>query len=206
MDNLLFLIESGRPLELVKQHIAEKERVRQSNLQICHDLGVTSAYLDRMTGVVLGVVFSTPDQREGWKKADRQGVSFPKKGSEWHKRLKAQVGYADPSEVIGREFNIPTSLDYTDPKSDSSGWRLLGHPLRACGFLWISKDGPYAMWIPDVPGEVATSKADGFVVKEPANSFKPEIPGCRPMLEEEWEFLCADDNLQRKRQEMAPAA
>lgn len=206
MDNLLFLIEGGKPLELIQQHIAEKERVRQANLEICNELGVTSAYLDRMTGTILGVVFSTTEERDGWKKADRKGVSFPKKGSDWEKRLKAQVGYADPAEVIAKEFNIPTSLGYKSTDNDWSGWRMIGLPLRACGFLWASAHGPYAMWIPNVPGEVAKSKAEGFIVEEPANSFKPEIPGCRPMLEEEWELLCAQENLARKRLELGQVA
>jgi hypothetical protein len=83
---------------------------------------------------------------------------------------------------------------------------MIGHPLFACGFLWASKDGPYGLWIPDVPAEVAKSKADGFIVAEPANSFKPEIPGCRLILEEEWNLMVAEQELKRKKQELLAAA
>ena len=206
MNHLLFLIEGGRPLELVQQHLAEKERVRLSNLEICNELGITRAYCDHTSGVIRGAVFATPDSREGWKKADRKGVSFPKKGSEWFARLAAQVGYEDPAALIAKELGVPTSLGYKEPNGKSEGWRMLGNPFRACGFLWISPEGPFAMWIPDVPGEVAKSKAEGYLVEEPANSFKPEFPGCKPMLEEEWNFLCADHDLKHKQQSLAKAA
>lgn len=206
MDQLLFLIESGRPLEMVKSHLAERARVRAENLAMCQQLGVTRASTDRLTGALHGVVFDAGAVPADWKKPTSKGVSFPKKGSEWERRLKAQTGYADPSELIAEAFNIPTHIDYTKPGEDTGGWRMIGLPLRSCGFLWVSESGPFAMWIPDVPGEVRKSNDDGFEVAEPAKSFKPVIDGCRQILEEEWDLIVAKHKLASRQAELAQAA
>lgn len=203
MSNILFRIDGGKALDLVKNHLAERERVNSANLAICKELGVTNAYLDSLTGVVIGVVFSSGVVPDGWKSPDTRGVSFPKRNSEWDKRLKTQKGYKEQSVEIAEAFNIPTSLGYSTPGGEGSGWRCFGVPLQECGYLWISHDGPYAMWIPDVAAEVKKSENQGFVVQEPAKSFKPEIDGCRIILEEEWELLAAQHNLNQKRPPLA---
>lgn len=200
MDKLIFLIERGKPLALVKRHIAERERVRENNIALCKALGVTKAAFRRTDGTLDGVVFK--DNRHAhadWKKPDRRGVSYPKKGSEWAKRLAAQVGYADPAIEIAEAFHIPTHLEFGD--AGSRGWKRIGSPLHECGYLFLSPEGPYALWIPDVPEEIAKVEQQGDKVRYP-KSFKPEIDGCRCILQEEWDLMVAEHNLSARQADL----
>lgn len=108
-DNLIFLIQSGRALQLVQHHIAEVARVNAATRAISDELGITVGTTDPFTGVLSGVVFPGVVP-QGWTKPSRNRCSFPKKGSEWAQRLLDQTGYDDPSETISEAFSIPTNL------------------------------------------------------------------------------------------------
>lgn len=196
MSNLIFMIEGGKALELVRQHISEVRRVRSANKATADELGVTEASTDRCSGVLTSIVFpgTVP---EGWTKPDQFGRSRPKKGTPWHKRFQDQQGHADQSHVISEALGIPLTIEYST--GNGAGFRHIGSMLCECGFLWFGKDGPYAMWIPDVELEVAASEAQGEVVAEPAKSFRAQFDGCRRIEVEEWDILVAQHKLAEKK-------
>lgn len=194
--SVIFMVESGRALELVKQHIAEKRRVRDEVRAMAIEIGSERTFSDRLNGVIGGIDFAGSPIHPDFKKPNKYGASYPKKGTEWARRFKAQVGHPDPSQVISKEFNVPLSIGYkTD---DGEGWRCIGGMLRECGWLYLSADGPYAMWVPDVEAEVAEDIARGSTVKEPAASFVPKFDGCRRIEDEEWDILVAQQALAEK--------
>jgi len=194
-----FLIESGRPLELVRQQIAETSRVREQTQALAKELGVTNGSLCRRTGVLLGVVFDKDVHPEFVKPKSRarNRTSYPKKGSDWAKRFAAQQGTPDAVELISTEFEIPLGLSYK--MATGSGWCTIGTPLSECGFLWLGENGPYAMWAPDVPALVADRRSRGQEVEDPAGSFSFNIDGCRRIEKEEWEILVLQHELAAKK-------
>lgn len=201
--NVLFRIRGGLARQLVKQHIADRLRTSEANVVMLKELGVTRYWPSVDDGTVLSVHFSG-ERHADFVKPNRRGASHPKPGTQWASRFAAQVGYESPSIIISRAFNIPLSL--STGKGDFKGWSALGVPLQECGFLYLGEDGPYAMWVPDVPGEVAAALAKGYDVNEPARSFKLEFEGCKRMEPEEWDILVAQDSLRRKQQDRALAA
>jgi hypothetical protein len=201
-DNVLFMIERGKALELVKKHIAEKRRVADERVVLARELGVEDIYVSRFDGTLTGVMFKDAVHPE-FKKPDRKGVSFPKKGTAWRARFDDQKGYPDPSSVISKAFSIPLVIEYGEKGDEFSGWTRIGNPLQECGFLYLGAEGPYAMWTPDVPQEVKKAQERGQKVKGPALTFKLEFDGCRRIDREEWDLLVAQHNFDRKRKSAA---
>lgn len=191
-ENVIFMVESGWALKAVRKHIAERQRVDIEVSALCKELGVDQCYRDRIDGTVRGVVFKGK-RHSDFKAPVRNGVSFAKKGSAWAARFAAQKGYADQAAAISEHFKIPMSISY------KNGWRRIGTMLAECGWLWLGPKGPYAMWVPDVPAEVAKDIAANQSVQEPAASFKLEFPGCRRIEPEEWDILAAQQKLAAKK-------
>ena len=204
-DSLIFMIEGGKALELVKKHIADRNRVSASNQEIAKELGADEFFTDRMTGRIVAAVFSG-ERHPDFKVKGKNGASFPKKKTEWGKRFSEAQSYIDPCAIIRNEFGIPLSLWYTT-SSGGRGISRIGSPLNECGFLYLSKNGPYAMWIPDVQAEIADIESDGkATVDESARSFVPEFEGCRRIEKEEWEILVAQHKLKNKREQAESGA
>jgi hypothetical protein len=200
-ENVLFMIEGGKALEMVKHFISEKKRVRAANAMIAEELGVEDIFVDRVNGTIGAVRF--PGKRHpDFTKQTKRGA-WPKKGTDWHRRFADQVGYENQSALISETFAVPLSISYKSETSESHGWRCIGGMLNECGFLWLGEDGPYAMWIPDVEAEVASDLAKGYSVAEPARSFTPAFDGCRRIENEEWDILVVQHRLDRKRAQAA---
>ncbi|WP_081556944.1 hypothetical protein [Chromobacterium haemolyticum] len=198
MNDLYFMIEGGAVLELIKAHIAKRKLVQAAVQEMAKELGVEGGVTNRLEGNLLGVIFPG-DRHPDFKAPDRNGVCYPKKNSEWAKRLAAAPRYQPASIVISDALGVPTDLHYTS--QNCYGSTGIGHPFQECGFLYLSESGPFAMWIPDVPGEVALMEAEGKTVKDPAKSFVPEFDGCRRIDREEWDFVVAQYQLQKKRKQ-----
>lgn len=195
IDSAIFMIEGGRALEMVREYIAERMRVNENNRLLLDELGCERYVSNRRKGTVSGVVFPG-DIHPDFRKPSRDGVSYPRKGTAWDKRFRSQVGYREVSHWIAEEFGIPRSIGYT--RDDCSGARCIGNFFNECGFLYFGKDGPYAMWAPDVPAEVAKTVAEGYEVEEPAKSFVFNFDGCRRIEKEEWEILVLQRKLKQK--------
>jgi hypothetical protein len=189
----LFLVTGGKALDLVKQHIAEVHRVRAANADAMRELGLpegTQFRVSSHTYRLHSVRFPDGAVPAGWTRPSREhGVSRPKAGTEWAKRIAALPTVEDPAEVIGRELEVPLSMNYRH--GTSCGWCAIGSPARPCGWCWLSDAGPYAMWVPDVPAAVQARQGEGYTIEEPAASFRLQFDGCRRILHEEWELLVA---------------
>lgn len=192
-----FMIESGRALEMIKEHIADRHRVMIETRSLAKEIGAPQLFEDRTNGVLLGVVFDGDIHPDFKKPSGRHTASYPKKGTAWAKRLSEQKGYQPLVRWISGEFDIPLGISYTH--ENGSGGSGIGNPFTECGFLYLGVDGPYAMWVPDVPAEVAEYEAKGYVVEEPARSFKLEFDGCRRIEKEEWEILVLQKKLADKK-------
>lgn len=200
----IFMIEGGHALQLVQAHIEARMLCEQEVRAICKELGVQHIRRDRRNGKVTSVQFpgAVPS---GWCKPGRYDSSRPRRGSDWSKRFAAQVGFPDPAEVISQALQIPLSIGYTQQHGE--GWMRIGSMLTECGFLYLSAEGPYAMWCPDVPAYVAALEAEGDKqIKEPAKSFRLQFDGCRRIHREEWDLLVLQQQLAAKPPLCAPAA
>lgn len=197
-QNVIFIIESGKALDLVREHIKNVIRVRKDVTALAAELGCERVTTDRCTGVLFGVVFPGAKHADFSAPDRKRGVSRPKKGTEWAKRFAAQEGYADPSEAIENAFGVPTSIEYTCDDG-SYGSSMLGNMLETCGFVYISADGPYGLWIPDVAAAVADYESKGRKVDAETKAFRMDIPGCRRIDDEEWDILVAQHSLAQKK-------
>jgi hypothetical protein len=195
--NVIFMIEGGKALEMVKQHIAERRRAAEEVALLAQELGIKEGMTNRTNGILTGVIFTEVVHPDFTKPKKRNGASYPKKGTEWAKRFAAQHGYRDPACWIAEEFRIPTTIKYSKPGAGFGSYRI-GSLLTECGFLFLSDEGPYAMWVPDVPAYVAQYSEDEWSVDEPAASFKLEFDGCRRIEDEEWKILVLQRKLAQK--------
>lgn len=197
IDSAFFLIESGKALELVKHHLAEVQRVRRAAAALAKELAVERYVFDRFTGVMIGYMPTEPKPHPDFKKPDRKGACYPKRGSDWARKLQAQKGYEPVSALISNAFGIPLSLAYA--VEGGKGWSRIGHMLTECGFLYLSGDGPYAMWVPDVEAEIKARQDKGCTITDPSPGYRLEIPGARRIEREEWDILVAQHTLAEKR-------
>jgi hypothetical protein len=201
MKSVIYLIEGGKALELIKRHIEEVRRVRHNVLLIAEELGITEGQTNPFTGVMTSVVFNRGEVPEGWTKPDRKhGVSRPKIGSPTAARFAAQVGYPDPAKVISTELGIPIDVNYSSADGGQGSKFIGGSPFRPCGWLYCSGDGPFALFAPDVVGEVKALTDKGYTVKGDAASFTGAVEGCRRIEHEEWDIVVAQHALQAKRE------
>ncbi len=205
-DNLIFLVKSGPVLGLLKEHIAKRQAAIDAAQAIALELGAESFRVCRMTGVVLGIVFKRGEHHPDFKMpAGRYRTCQPRKGSAWYDRFSAQIGHPRISTTIAERLQIPLNIVYSG--ASGHGIRCIGVPMGECGFAWISSEaGPYAMWIPDVPSEVAYSESQGFEVDAAAKNFRAVFEGCEPIDELEWEILVKKAELKKKLARLKEAA
>jgi len=194
-----YIIESGKAMEMVKHHIAERIRVKNSVIDLLEKLGAEGheAWTDIRTGVLVAVSFNRGKQPTGFTVPDSRGKSWPKKGTEWATRFSQQQGYSPANEEIAHAFNVPLSIEYT-ANGGESGSRGVGFPLTQCGYLYLGKEGPYAMWIPDVGTIVSEMEREGHTVTSNARLFSMFIDGCRRIEPEEWEIMVLQHELREK--------
>ncbi len=194
--SILFLVESGKPLEMAQAHVADLRRVELESSEICRELGADRFQPSLQSGAMAGAYFAG-EIHPDFKKPKRGGPSYPKKGSQWERRLSELVGYEDPAQSISQAFNIPLSLSAS--RGGDRTWHAIGSPLRECGFMWLNRRGPFAIWAPDVEAEMAAYAADGWQVTNIPSDYKVVIPGARRILSEEWDLMVAQHKLNEAR-------
>lgn len=206
-EKTLYIIESGKALKLVKQHIAHRVRIRKEGVDLLKELGRldASVWTHRSTGVISCISARRGQQPEGFTVPDSQGRTWPKKGTDWAKRFADQQGYPTPATEIAKAFDVPLSLDYQS-KDGGKGWRRIGFPLSECGYLFMGNTGPYALWIPDVEKIIADCEANGKTITGDAKKFDMTIKGCRRIEQEEWEIMVLQHQLEQKRTKMKGGA
>lgn len=196
--SLYFLIEGGSLLDLVRQHIAAHQETNKSNVAILLELGVERYWPSMTKGTVGSVVFPGPRNAD-FTKPNSKGASIPRKGTEWHRRFADQVGYDVMGYDLAETLGIPTNIQYRKGDDIRGGSSIGGGFTSGVGFLYMSPDGPYALYIPDVAAIVADYEARGYTVDDVCKNFKPEFDGSRPILKEEWDLLVAEHDLAEAR-------
>lgn len=202
INNAIYMIEGGRPLELILEHIADKQAVAHKIKEFADEFGTTRVATSKLNGALIGLHLDPSKPRpKDFTAPDTNGISRPRKNSEVGKRMAAIGGFKNPSETISRELRIPTQINYSK-KGKFEGSRAIGTRFTPCGFMFLSDGGPFAMWTPDVEQEVAAAEAEdrGIVVAEPAKSFNMDIEGCRRLEPEEWQIIVLTQSLIRKRE------
>lgn len=204
IHNLYFLVESGKAREIAEKHIQQLIDVRNSNIEYLNQFpNCIRLVEDNFNKQLCGLVFEG-EIPKGFRKPNRRGISFPKKGSKWEKEMKALPKCDRVSEIIRKAFNIPISMDYESSNGTTVGGMMIGHPFLPCGvFFNDALSGDMAIYIPDVQKYVAKEKATGAKVKEPANSYIPIIDGARQITEDEWELLCLQRKVANQKSEVA---
>lgn len=214
----LYLIDSGPMLDLVKHHIAERDRVFKAKIEILKHLGLDPKHIEvwasrddgGMTAVRWPTAMKLPKKfvAGNWTKADSQGRRRPKKGTEEYKVFYAPEGsYTPASVLIAEKLNVPGAIGYKSKGGE--GWTRIGRMLNECGFLWMHKDtGPYAMWTPDVKACVEEMREQfkgvkSFKILGGADTWTMDTTGLRPILEEEWDLMVSQKNLEEAREEAA---
>lgn len=202
----IYLIESGRPLEMVKEYVKQRGVVMRSRAAMCKELGTDRASWDRIHGALSGVVFNRGKEHPDFRKADAKGVSRPRKGSAWAQRFKDQPRHVNQAQWIADELGIPTTIMTRDRvTAEFRSGRHIGNMLAECGFLYMSDPELYGLWIPDVEAHLVRIKAsrefdpDKEVIDEKSSSFTMQIPGCRRIFKEEWDIMILQAELQRKK-------
>lgn len=201
MTDLYFSVEGGRTLELARAYVAEHAAVEERNRAMAREIGAERYVVSIMDGVLSGVEFSG-NQHPDFKRPNRRGICFPKKKSEWEARLLSQVGYDRRGYRLAKSLGVPTSIDYTTDggRGSSSISRGFGSGV---GFLYLTEDGPFALYMPDISEVVARHESDGHTVSAECKNFKPEFEGARPILKEEWELMVAQHEFDEAKKRIA---
>lgn len=198
LERIYFMVEGGRALELVHEHLRAVAAVREANSKFVLAVGGMRYRAMPDDGSLTAIEFNGPPP-SGFTRPDRNGASRPKRGTRLAEEMGALPRYENISMRISAELSVPLSLIYVDAEGTETGWSLIGYPLDECGFLSLGDNGPFAMYIPDVPACVRDAETTGRVVAASVKGFAPEFAGCRRIELEEWDALVAQRNLERKR-------
>jgi hypothetical protein len=192
--DLYFAVESGATLELAHKYVSERLETIKRNAALIEPLGVKK-YIQSVTdGTVVGVEFEGKVHPD-FKKPNKRGASFPKAKTEWDAKFSAQTGYDRLGFDLAEALGVPTGISYTSEGRHGCG-ALVGYGFSAgVGFLYLSTDGPFALYIPDVAAIVSEYEAEGKTVGDECKHFKPEFEGARPILKEEWDLAVARHKL-----------
>lgn len=199
--DLYFAVEGGATLELAHKHVAERVAVEERNSAMAKELGAESYATDFSTGVICGVIFKGKAHSD-FKKADRRGVHHPRQKTEWSRRMEAEKGYDRRYFSLAKALGVPTDISYTN-ETTRGGACISGGFSSGTGLLYCSKDGPFALYVPDVAAIVAEYEAQGYTVDDACKNFKPVFDGACPILKEEWELTVARHKLAKAEQAVA---
>ncbi|HBF32696.1 hypothetical protein [Rhizobium sp.] len=196
-ESLYFAVTGGAALDLCKAHIAACKKSHQRNCAIATELGASKWQEAFIDGAICAVVFDGKGHPD-FKTPNKHGGCAPKKNTEWHRKFLENRGYDKSGAGIAKTLGIPTYIDYT--MEGGEGWQAIGGAFSTgVGFLWLSDDGPFALYTPDIAAIVAEHESRGHVVGDPAKSFKPVFDGAQPIEKEEWEILVLQQKLAEKR-------
>jgi len=200
-EYLYFLVEGGKTLELAHKHVADREATVARNIKLIEPLGVTRYFESILDGTVCGVVFEGRPHQD-FKKPNRHGYSTPKAKTEWAQKFEANAGYDKRGYELAKLLGVPTTLRYKAEDCDGMTGTSSGI-ASGCGFLYLSPDGPFALYVPDIAKQVADYEARGYTVNDECKNFRPEFDGARPILKEEWELIVAQRELKEAKRRAA---
>ena len=200
--DLYFAVDGGRMLELAKKHVAERAAVEEVNRALAKELGAERYAVDYANGVLCGVIF-TGKPHADFKKANKHGIASPRARTAWDARLSSIKGYDRRGFSLAKALGVPTDISYQRDGIERGSACISGGFSSGVGLLYLSKDGPFALYIPDIAHVVADYEARGYTVCDECKNFKPEFDGARPILKEEWELTVARHKLAEAEQKVA---
>lgn len=195
-ESLYFLVTGGAVLDLCKAHIAARQETHKRNCAMAIELGASQFQEHILDGTICSVIFDGPKHPD-FKNPDKHGACAPKKNTEWQRKFAENKGYDRSGSQKAEALGIPTHIDYT--YEGGRGWSAIASPFSSdVGFLWLSNEGPFALYIPDVASAIAEHEAQGHVVSDAVKAFKPVFDGAHPIHKEEWVIMVAQHQLAEK--------
>lgn len=198
-DKLFFLIEgAGSALDLVKASIEERVAAHTAAWEFVEKVGGTGLF-SYHDGSIAGVSFKGALPK-GWKAKANNGSSYPRRGSMLYEEIVALPKVKIDSFRIAKELSIPLDLVWLGEDGQRCGVSCISAPFNECGFAYESGDGPYLLWIHDVPGAVKRAQED---TRRPRTldpklaAYEPAFDGCRQIVKEEWDFIVAKARLEK---------
>lgn len=200
-----YLVENnGVLLDLFGQYNTERRKTAAANKEISERLGVTNGRINPLTGRLVGVVFPKGAIPPEFRKADKQGVSMPKQGTEWEKIFNSIPPSPSQSTLLSKALDIPLMIGYKDQHGVQQH-RAVGYPLNECG--WLYSDGQLGFWVPNIPAYTTEILDDGGVLdNEALFGYLMEFPGCKRIHEAEWDLIVATGKVKKIKESEAENA
>ena len=194
--NKYFLIKSGPMLDAVKEYIDKRIEVIKAASIYAKKVGSKSYFhTDHGADLITGFYFAHGNQPDGWTKPKRNGFSKPKKSCEDFQSFKELPVGLDDSKLIANLLDLKLGISYKT--ETGSGHTFIGNPFNECGFLYPSKNGPYAFWIPDILAACKDFTDKGYTITNGADKWDMELKGVEEITEEKWDYLVAKDKFER---------
>lgn len=200
--DLYFAVEGGATLELARKHVAERAAVEEVNRALAKELGAERYAVDYATGVLCGVIFPGKPHSD-FKKPNKNGVSTPRARTAWGARLASMKGYDRRGFSLAKALGVPTDISYRKDGTVRGAGCISDGFSSGVGLLYLSEDGPFALYIPDIAQVVADYEARGYTVCDECKNFKPDFDGARQILKEEWELTVARHKLAEAEKKVA---
>jgi hypothetical protein len=149
---------------------------------------------DRLIGIRL------PNEKRppGWcKPREYRGVSYPMKKSDWKEKMNAMGRLPQIVDFFPELSETPCWIGYKDPTSE--GGIRIGNALQPVQICWYSADSPFMLMLPDVARALQVTKVEhpDATILGDIESWKPPT-GLREILIEEWNFMVAKYNKEKK--------
>lgn len=183
--HLYFEVLSGEALALVNRHVADRGRVERENREICTKYGAEKYFVSPLDGAIIALEWNVahPD----FTKPNSKGYSRPKRGTKAADDFASVKGYDAMCRDIEKALGIVTGIEY-EGNGTIKGSALIGYSFKRTHVLYPAKEGPYCIVFADPRPTIADHEARGYTV---LTKFKPELPGCRLITQEEWELALA---------------
>jgi len=185
MTDLYFEVIDGDALDLVHRYVLDYKRCRAQAVELAKEFGAERYWLGN------DGVFALDIAHPEFTKRDRKGRARPKRGTAAAARFAQQTPTAFKFGNVAHELGIPHGIAYGN-SDGAQGWRrTASHRFHTAGVLFITEDGPYAIYCPDIREAVASLEAEGYTVDPAAKAWQPIIPGCRLIHEAQWKLYVA---------------
>ena len=190
--NAYYLVENNPSLvTLFEGFLHSRQRTLNNNKALADELGVTHGMFHHTTNALTAVNFPRDKVHPQFKKPKRPNdPSYPKVGTEWEAKFKANVGTTNQVQVLTNALGVPLTLFYKKNEDGTGGGaKHIGYPLNECG--WMFADGVLGFFIPNVEEYVAQGLAAGLDFEESSLTFSMDIPNCRRISKAEWDLEIA---------------
>ena len=191
MKSKYYLISrKGKTLSACMDYLKRRSAAYKRLAKYAVSLGGDHAGYSLIDGRLLGVHFKG-EQPEGWTKKDKHGYSRPKKKSEHYKpfydteRLPCRHKFS--AELTG----APRGFSYKVKGESGSTCTSEPGQWHHTELLWMSKDGPFLIKVPDVNGQIEELRKGRKTFKSSPESWELKLSGCREILYEEWLLMVA---------------